>query len=355
MGTAGQTSGMPSNQPAKKTQTTKTNTKPAATKKVAAGKAVPAKKVAAKTPVKRTRTEPTRPSATDTRRAAVKPATSRKPAAVKPKAKTVAKDSYQALLHKALTPKESKFVDEYLVDLNATQAVIRAGYSERSARQIASENLSKPHIQTAIANARAEQQKRTLIEADKVVTEAWKIVFADPRELVELRIGCCRHCYGEGHKHQRTTGEINKDREAWIDEGQPVEEFDEQGGIGFDARKPPADGCPECAGAGYSRLVLKDTRYFSEKAAALYAGAKEGKFGIEIQMHDKATFAEKLFKHLGLYEKDNEQKVDALSSLLHRVSKEGGNGFSPIAVDPEAPPARAPMGQVQADDLDDGE
>ena len=243
-----------------------------------------------------------------------------------------------------------------MVDLNATQAVIRAGYSAKSARQIASENLSKPHIQAAIANARTVQQQRLQIDADKVVKEAWNIVFADPRELVELRVGCCRHCYGEGHKYQRTLAEMNADRESWIDEGKPLEEFDEQGGIGFDARKLPLSDCPECAGAGYSRVVLKDTRYFSEKAAALYAGAKEGKYGIEIQMHDKATFAEKLFKHLGLYEKDNKQTADALATLLHRVAQEGGNGFKPVAEDPEAPPARAKLGEVQAaDDLDDDE
>lgn len=306
-------------------------------------------------PPKSTKTEPTKRPAAGKARAAGKAAPARKRAPSKTKATEEKKDSYERLLHKALTPKESRFVDEYMVDLNATQAVIRAGYSAKSARQIASENLSKPHIQAAIANARAEQQQRTKIEADRVLTEAWNIVTADPRELVELRVGCCRHCYGEGHKYQRTLGEMNSDREKWSEEGKPMEEFEEQGGIGFDARKPPLNECPECAGAGYSRIVLKDTRYFSDKALALYAGAKEGKFGIEIQMHDKATFAEKLFKHLGLYEKDNEQKVDGLASLLHRLSQEGGNGFTPVAVDPEAPPARAPMGSVQADADADGD
>lgn len=55
-----------------------------------------------------------------------------------------------------------------------------------------------------------------------------------PREIVEVRVGCCRHCYGEGHKYQRTLSELNHDREKWLDEGKPLEEFDEQGGIGFD-------------------------------------------------------------------------------------------------------------------------
>ena len=49
-----------------------------------------------------------------------------------------------------LNPKQQRFVAEYLVDLNATQAAIRSGYSQKTARQIATENLSKPAIAAAI-------------------------------------------------------------------------------------------------------------------------------------------------------------------------------------------------------------
>lgn len=79
-----------------------------------------------------------------------------------------------------LTDLQQRFVDEYLVDLNGTQAAIRAGYSPDTARQMASENLSKPYIQIAIVDARKRQQARTHIDADRVVLEAWNIVFADP-------------------------------------------------------------------------------------------------------------------------------------------------------------------------------
>ena len=54
-----------------------------------------------------------------------------------------------------LTPKQQRFIDEYLIDLNATQAAIRAGYSPRTARQIGQENLSKPVIAAAVAKATA--------------------------------------------------------------------------------------------------------------------------------------------------------------------------------------------------------
>lgn len=64
-----------------------------------------------------------------------------------------------------LTPKQARFVDEYLVDLNASAAAKRAGYSVRTANRMASENLSKPDIATAIVERRtklAEQTGRTI-------------------------------------------------------------------------------------------------------------------------------------------------------------------------------------------------
>lgn len=68
-----------------------------------------------------------------------------------------------------LTPKQQRFVEEYLKDLNATQAAIRAGYSEDSARQMGSENLSKPAIQDAITTAKSARSKRLNISADWVL------------------------------------------------------------------------------------------------------------------------------------------------------------------------------------------
>lgn len=55
-----------------------------------------------------------------------------------------------------LTPKQERFVDEYLIDLNATQAAIRAGYSEKTAGSIGSENLQKPEIAAEITRRRAK-------------------------------------------------------------------------------------------------------------------------------------------------------------------------------------------------------
>ena len=78
-----------------------------------------------------------------------------------------------------LTPKQERFVAEYMVDLNATQAAIRAGYSPKTAFSIGVENLKKPLIQAAIQEARQAQQKRTEITADFVLSELRKIAADD--------------------------------------------------------------------------------------------------------------------------------------------------------------------------------
>lgn len=90
-----------------------------------------------------------------------------------------------------MTDKQAAFVREYLVDGNATQAAIRAGYSPRTANRIASENLSKPDIATAIVEAQGERAERTLITADRVLLELARLGMSDPRKLFdERRLKC---------------------------------------------------------------------------------------------------------------------------------------------------------------------
>lgn len=84
-----------------------------------------------------------------------------------------------------LTPKQRAFVREYLIDLNATQAAIRAGYSEKAARSVAAENLTKPNIASAIDAAMKLRAERTDITADRVLKELAKIGFADIRKAVK--------------------------------------------------------------------------------------------------------------------------------------------------------------------------
>ncbi|CAN7245782.1 terminase small subunit [Variovorax sp. LjRoot175] len=253
------------------------------------------------------------------------------PAKTKPKAAKTAK----APPFVAIEPRQQRFVDEYLIDLNATQAAIRAGYSEKPSRQMGSESLSKPYIQAAIAEARNRRESRTQITADKVFREAWNTAVADVRELVQIKVGCCRHCHGEGLRRQRTIAEYNHECEAFAKKGGMPAEFEEEGGIGFNPLRRPNPECPECGGDGQARTVIMDTRGLSPQAVAIYAGAKQMKFGIEVLLNSKDAALEKLFKHLGLYEKDNQQRVDPLASLLHTIASGSSSGFKPVARDPE--------------------
>ena len=76
-----------------------------------------------------------------------------------------------------LTPKQEKFVQEYLIDLNATQAAIRAGYKPKAAYASGAENLKKPQIQEALTAAMKEREKRTTITADMVLNELAAVAF----------------------------------------------------------------------------------------------------------------------------------------------------------------------------------
>jgi phage terminase small subunit len=82
-----------------------------------------------------------------------------------------------------LTAKQLRFCEEYLIDLNATQAAIRAGYSAKSAGSIGDENLKKPEIETTIERLKAERRERTGINADRVLLELARLAYSDPRRL----------------------------------------------------------------------------------------------------------------------------------------------------------------------------
>ena len=82
-----------------------------------------------------------------------------------------------------LTPKQQRFVEEYLIDLNATQAAIRSGYSEKTARDIGCENLAKPNIAKAIEEAQNKRQERTQIDSAYVLK---RLVEIDQMDVLDI-------------------------------------------------------------------------------------------------------------------------------------------------------------------------
>lgn len=142
-----------------------------------------------------------------------------------------------------LTEKQKRFVAEYLVDLNATQAAIRAGYSPKTANRIGSQNLSKVDVQTEIEKRRATLRNKLEITQEKVLEELAAIAFANGADFATVN----------------------------------------QNGI---VRITPTSELPE------------------EKRKAI-ASIKEGQYGTEVKVHDKVKALELLAKHLGMFDSKN--------------------------------------------------
>ena len=124
----------------------------------------------------------------------------------------------------ALRGKQQRFVDEYLVDRNATQAAIRAGYSAKSANEIGAQNLAKLSIKEAIAIGEAELAERTKITQDMVIKELAKIGFSNMLDYINVT---------EGGDPVTDFSTLTRDQAAAISEI-TVEEYTE--GRGDDAR-----------------------------------------------------------------------------------------------------------------------
>ena len=85
-----------------------------------------------------------------------------------------------------LTDKQRAFVDEYLIDLNATQAAIRAGYSVKESHNAGAQLMGRNGIAEAVSRALAERSRRTGVTADRVVRELARIAFADITDVASL-------------------------------------------------------------------------------------------------------------------------------------------------------------------------
>ena len=84
-----------------------------------------------------------------------------------------------------MTDKQKRFVEEYLIDLNATQAAIRAGYSPKTANEQGNRLLTNVSVQTELNKQMAKRSKRTGVTQDRVVRELAKIAFLDMTQVVD--------------------------------------------------------------------------------------------------------------------------------------------------------------------------
>lgn len=204
-----------------------------------------------------------------------------------------------------LTPMEREFVNRYTTNgRNATQAYLAAvpGVTLKSAATLGWKLLRKVEVKAAIKRINDETINNLSTTREELIGRLVAIATADPRELVELHTGACENCFGFGND------DANK--------APP----------GFWRNEPDPD-CKVCGGDGHPREFFRDTRHLSPQAAALYAGVKRTKEGLQMLMHDPQVAIEKLNKILGLYELDNKQKqtplVEALAGFVAGIHETG--------------------------------
>jgi phage terminase small subunit len=204
---------------------------------------------------------------------------------------------------------QRRFVIEYPIDFNGTQAAIRAGYSPRSAQQHASELMLNPVIVAAIEARQRELAQAAALTVEWVLNEWRDIHSADPSEIIYLRIECCRHCHGVNHLYQWTQFEYENAVALALAHrcapkcAQPCPARvapDGLGGFGYSPHNPPLADCPVCHGDGFSRVMVNDIRKLSGPARRLFAGIKQTKEGIEVKFRDQDGALENIAKFLGM-------------------------------------------------------
>ena len=171
----------------------------------------------------------------------------------------------------SLTAKQKRFCDEYLIDLNATQAAIRAGYSEKTAYRTGADNLRKPQIEEYIAKRQTELSRSTEITQERVIKELALIAFsnnADYAHVVEKKM-------------QVEAG------------GALVDLLDKDG-------KPVM----------YRTVEPVLTEELTEEQKRALAVIKKGRDGLEVKSCDKVKALELLGKHLGIFTDKIEANVN---------------------------------------------
>lgn len=164
-----------------------------------------------------------------------------------------------------MTPKQQRFVEEYLIDLNATQAAIRAGYSAKTAMEQGYQLLRNSSVAEAVAEARQKQTERANLTADAVVRELMKIGFSDIRKAVKWASNVAVAAPDE-----RSLEEIIEDGEIRHAIQNTVELID-------------------------SDVIDDDT------AAAISEISQTDKGGLKVKLHDKRAALVDLGRHLGLF------------------------------------------------------
>lgn len=197
-----------------------------------------------------------------------------------------------------ISDQQAKFAMLVAQGKKPTEAYRLAGYEGQgaTANSNASRMLRNARVFRAISYFRNQYQKRYTADLDLLVSQLMAIVLADPNQLAQFRRVNCRYCWGENHLYQwRDIAEFDKAAAQASRDGKPEPEY---GGLGFVDNAIPNPDCPKCCGEGTGQLYMADTTLLDGDARQLYAGAKFGKFGVEILLEDKAAARRELLRLL---------------------------------------------------------
>ena len=142
-----------------------------------------------------------------------------------------------------LTDKQQRFCDEYLIDLNGTQAAIRAGYSKKTARQMAAENLTKPDIKEYIEKRMAEKEESLIAKQDEVLKYLTAVMRRELKESIVVTL-------------QNKTEKWVKDEETGKLKKQPVTE-ESPAVVDIPAKLSDANKAAELLGKAYAMFTEK--------------------------------------------------------------------------------------------------
>jgi phage terminase small subunit len=215
-----------------------------------------------------------------------------------------------------LTAKQQAFVDHWVRYRNAGQAYRRAYDVQRmNAGHCAIEGmrlLARDDVGAAVRERQQLAAQGVAVDVQWLLQRFLDIATADPRELIGLRVGCCRYCHGVDHGYQWREREyleqmaaVDRENEAAKSIRRPanIPYPDPAGGFGFNATLEPVEDCPQCHGEGVERFVPRDTDALSDQALLLYGGLKvKADGGYEIVVADRSKALELVGRIMGAFD-----------------------------------------------------
>lgn len=225
-----------------------------------------------------------------------------------------------------LSQRQERFVREYLISGNASDAYRKAGYSHNGADTSAIRLLGNARIKARIAKLTQKRLQKLDITADSVLARYRDIADADTTKLTGFHVGACRYCWGEGHAFQWKTEREFNEALAQAKIKLPKDASPEQeevllpkldGGFGYRITNQPCPDCPECSGLGVNYTRFVDTSTLTGPEKLLFEAVEQTKDGIKFKLADRDKARDMLARHLGLAKEVVEHGVnDALAQLL---------------------------------------